>query len=79
MSQLVQTRLDRGPIQPAFRILAFGFAAHRPPQADLDGEFLGSRGIPYYLRDHLSQARIMGAKDPLDIRPGIVRFGSDDR
>jgi hypothetical protein len=78
MPELVQAGVDRSPIQPAFRILTFGFAARRPLQADFDGEFLGSRRVPDYLRDHAGKARVMSTKDPLDIRPAIVGFGSNN-
>jgi hypothetical protein len=76
--QFVQAGLDRSPIQPAFRILAVRLAGHGPLETNFDSELLGSRRVPYYLRDHAGETRVMGTKDPLDIRPGIVGFGSNN-
>jgi hypothetical protein len=70
--------LDCSPIQPAFGVLTFGLAADRPLETDFDGEFLCSRRVSDYLRDHAGEARVMGTKDPFDIRPGIVGFSSSD-
>ena len=78
MPQLVETGLDRSAIKPALGIFTIGFSVHRPFQADFDGQFLSARRVPNYLRDYSSEARVMSTKNPLDIRPGIVGFGSNN-
>jgi hypothetical protein len=76
--QFVQAGLGRSPIQPALRMLTSGLSADRSPQAHLNGEFLRSRWVQDYFGDDTGQARIMGAKDPFDIQPGVVGICSNN-